>query len=94
MDLLVISSKFLASLVIVSLLAWGVVVWRGIRRHWMSAAGFGLLAVVLSVATVADFVNACIDRKPVQPTFEDGLKNQMVLAAVEESVKSGKWVKV
>ena len=44
--------------------------------------------------TVADFVNACIDRKPVQPTFEDGLKNQMVLAAVEESVKTGKWVKV
>jgi len=46
------------------------------------------------VHTAADFVNACIDRKPVQPTFEDGLKNQMVLAAVEESVKSGKWVKV
>ena len=46
------------------------------------------------VHTAADFVNACIDRKPVQPTFEDGLKNQIVLAAVEESVKSGKWVKV
>ena len=46
------------------------------------------------VHTAADFVNACIDRKPVQPTFEDGLKNQMVLAAVEESAKSGKWVKV
>ncbi len=46
------------------------------------------------VHTAADFVNACIDRKPVQPTFEDGLKNQMVLAAVEESVKTGKWVKV
>jgi predicted dehydrogenase len=46
------------------------------------------------VHTAADFVNACIDRKPVQPTFEDGLKNQIVLAAVEESAKSGKWVKV
>jgi len=46
------------------------------------------------IHTAADFVNACIDRKPVQPTFEDGLKNQMVLAAVEESAKSGKWVKV
>ena len=46
------------------------------------------------VHTAADFVNACIDRKPVQPTFEDGLRNQMVLAAVEESAKSGKWVQV
>jgi predicted dehydrogenase len=46
------------------------------------------------VHTAADFVNACIDRKSVQPTFEDGLKNQIVLAAVEESVKTGKWVKV
>jgi len=46
------------------------------------------------VHTVADFVNACIDRKPIHPTFEDGLKNQRVLEAVEESAKSGKWVKV
>jgi predicted dehydrogenase len=46
------------------------------------------------IHTIADFVNACIDRKPVQPTFEDGLKNQRVLEAVEASVKSGKWVKV
>ncbi|HVU07461.1 MAG TPA: Gfo/Idh/MocA family oxidoreductase [Verrucomicrobiae bacterium] len=46
------------------------------------------------VHTVADFVNACADGKPVQPTFEDGLKNQQVLAAVEESAKTGKWVKL
>jgi predicted dehydrogenase len=46
------------------------------------------------VHTIADFVNACIDRKPVQPTFEDGLKNQRVMEAVEESAKAGKWVKV
>jgi predicted dehydrogenase len=46
------------------------------------------------VHTIADFVNACIDRKPIQPTFEDGLKNQQVLEAVEESAKSGRWVKV
>lgn len=58
MDLLVISSKFLAGLVIVSVVAWGVVVWRGLRRRWVSAAGFSALAVVLSLATVADFVNA------------------------------------
>lgn len=46
------------------------------------------------VHTIADFVNACVDRKPVHPTFEDGLKNQRVLEAVEESAKAGKWVKI
>jgi predicted dehydrogenase len=46
------------------------------------------------VHTVADFVNACAEGKPVHPTFEDGLKNQRVLAAVEESVKTGGWVKL
>jgi predicted dehydrogenase len=46
------------------------------------------------IHTVADFVNACADGKPVQPTFEDGLKNQRVLAAVEESAQKGKWVKL
>src|ERR1051325_5999781 len=46
------------------------------------------------VHTIADFVNACVDRKPIHPTFEDGLKNQRVLEAVEASVKSGKWVKL
>jgi predicted dehydrogenase len=43
---------------------------------------------------VADFVNACVEGKPVQPTFEDGLKNQRVLAAVEESSQKSKWVQV
>jgi predicted dehydrogenase len=46
------------------------------------------------VHSVADFVNSCVDGKPVQPTFEDGLKNQRVLGAVEESVKTGRWVKI
>jgi predicted dehydrogenase len=46
------------------------------------------------IHTIADFVNACVERKPVQPTFEDGLKNQRVLAAVEESAQTGKWVKL
>ncbi len=46
------------------------------------------------VHTIADFVNACVDGKSVQPTFEDGVKNQRVLEAVEQSAKSGKWVKV
>jgi len=46
------------------------------------------------VHAVADFVNACIDRKPVHPTFEDGLRNQQVLEAVQRSSKTGKWVKL
>jgi predicted dehydrogenase len=46
------------------------------------------------VHAIADFVNACVEGKPVQPTFEDGLKNQRVLTAVEESSKTGKWAKV
>src|SRR6185295_18055428 len=46
------------------------------------------------VHTLADFVNACIEGKSVQPTFEDGVKNQRVLEAVENSAKSGKWVKI
>jgi predicted dehydrogenase len=46
------------------------------------------------VHAIADFVNACVDGKSVQPTFEDGLKNQRVLTAVEESSRKGKWVKV
>lgn len=46
------------------------------------------------VHTVADFVNAVVDGKPVQPTFEDGWRNQRVLEAVEESAKKRQWVKV
>jgi predicted dehydrogenase len=46
------------------------------------------------IHTVADFVNACVEGKPVQPTFEDGLKNQQVLEAVELSAKQRQWVKI
>jgi predicted dehydrogenase len=46
------------------------------------------------VHTIADFVNACAEGKPVQPTFEDGLKNQQVLEAVEQSARTGRWVKL
>lgn len=46
------------------------------------------------VHTVADFVNACVKGKAVQPTFEDGLRNQRVLEAAEESAKKRQWVKV
>jgi predicted dehydrogenase len=46
------------------------------------------------IHTVADFVNACVDGKAIQPTFEEGLRNQRVLEAVEESVKTRQWVKI
>ncbi len=46
------------------------------------------------VHTIADFVNACVSGKSVQPTFEDGLMNQRVLEAVEQSARSRAWVKV
>jgi len=46
------------------------------------------------IHAVADFVNACVEGKLVQPTFEDGLKNQRVLTAVEESSQKGRWMKV
>ena len=46
------------------------------------------------VHTIADFVNACVRRRAVQPTFEDGLKNQKVLEAVERSAKKRQWVKL
>ncbi|HTV63845.1 MAG TPA: Gfo/Idh/MocA family oxidoreductase [Verrucomicrobiae bacterium] len=61
--------------------------------HWWPP-GHGLGYEQTFVHTVADFVNACAEGKSVQPTFEDGLKNQRVLAAVEESAQKGKWAKV
>jgi predicted dehydrogenase len=56
--------------------------------------GHGLGYEHTFIHAVADFVNACAEEKSVQPTFEDGLKNQRVLTAVEESSQKGKWVKV
>jgi predicted dehydrogenase len=44
--------------------------------------------------TFADFVEAVCERKSVQPTFIDGLKNQEVLEAVERSSAERSWVKV
>lgn len=46
------------------------------------------------VHTVADFINAVVDKKSVQPTFADGLANQIVLEAVEKSARTKKWVKL
>jgi predicted dehydrogenase len=46
------------------------------------------------VNAFADFIKAVIDGKSVQPTFADGLQNQRVMAAVEQSAKSRAWVKL
>ncbi|HEX4086892.1 MAG TPA: Gfo/Idh/MocA family oxidoreductase [Chthoniobacteraceae bacterium] len=46
------------------------------------------------VNTFADFVAAVVAGKSVQPTFEDGLINEKVLAAISESAKTRRWVKV
>lgn len=40
------------------------------------------------VNTIADFVKAVVSGKSVQPTFEDGLRNQRVLDAIQRSAKS------
>lgn len=61
--------------------------------HWWPP-GHGIGYEHTFVHAAADFVNACVEGKSVPPTFEDGLKNQRVLAAVEESSQKGKWVKL
>lgn len=61
--------------------------------HWWPP-GHGIGYEHTFVHAVTDFVNACAEGKQVHPSFEDGLKNQRVLTAVEESHKKGKWVKL
>jgi len=63
-----------------------------VGNWWPPGHGIGYEHTFIHVA--ADFANACVEGKPVHPTFEDGLKNQRVLAAVEESSQKGRWVKV
>lgn len=46
------------------------------------------------VHTFADFVEAVVKGKSIQPTFADGLANQKILAAIEESAAGRQWVRV
>jgi predicted dehydrogenase len=46
------------------------------------------------VHTIVDFVNAAVDRRNVQPTFEDGLANQIVFEAIAQSSQSRKWIQI
>jgi predicted dehydrogenase len=44
--------------------------------------------------TVYDLLKAVADRKTPTPNFDDGVKNQRVLDAIERSAKSKQWEKV
>lgn len=44
--------------------------------------------------TVYDFLKAVETGKSPKPDFEDGLKNQRVLDAIERSSQAGQWVKI
>ena len=46
------------------------------------------------VNTFADFIQAVATNKSIHPTFEDGLQNEKVLAAINQSAKSRQWVKL
>jgi len=44
--------------------------------------------------TFYDFLNAVAAGKQVRPNFEDGVRNQMVLDAIEKAAKTKRWVTV
>jgi len=44
--------------------------------------------------TIADFIRAVCDGKSVQPTFEDGYRNQVVLDAISDSSRERRWIEV
>lgn len=46
------------------------------------------------VHTMADFVKAVVAGESVQPTFEDGYRNQLVLEAMEVSSAKKEWVRI
>jgi predicted dehydrogenase len=46
------------------------------------------------VHTVADLVTAVAGKQPVQPDFAEGLANQRILEAVEQSAKIRRWIKL
>ena len=46
------------------------------------------------VHTMADFVKAVVKGKSAPPTFADGLANQRVLAAIDQSARDKAWVRI
>ena len=54
--------------------------------------GHGLGYEHTFVHTIADFIKAVVTGENTHPTFADGLANQRVLAAVEQSARTRQWV--
>jgi predicted dehydrogenase len=46
------------------------------------------------IHTLYDFLNAVAAGKQVRPNFEDGVRNQMVLDAIEKAAQTKRWVTV
>lgn len=46
------------------------------------------------VNTFADFVHSIAGGRSVHPTFKDGLENEKVIAAIQESARTHTWVKI
>jgi predicted dehydrogenase len=46
------------------------------------------------IHTVLDFLDAVARGKSVKPDFEDGLRNQLVLGAIERAARTRRWIKV
>jgi predicted dehydrogenase len=46
------------------------------------------------IHTVYDFLNAVAAGKQVKPNFEDGVRNQLVLDAIEKAAQTKRWVTV
>jgi predicted dehydrogenase len=44
--------------------------------------------------TVFDLLEAIADNRPAEPDFEDGVRNQRVLEAIEKAARSRRWVRV
>ena len=62
-------------------------------RHWWPP-GHLLGYEHTFIHTFADFIQAVVDRAPVQPTFLDGARCLAVMEAVADSSATRKWVRV
>jgi len=62
------------------------------NKWWVPGCAIGYEHTFANQA--ADLLLALAEDRPVSPTFEDGLKCQLVLDAVLEACAGGQWVKV
>jgi predicted dehydrogenase len=46
------------------------------------------------IHTILDFLDAVAGGRRVKPDFEDGVRNQLVLGAIERAARTRRWVKV